>query len=145
MYVKVCLSIACALFCLSLGGGQGYGEVQDQSTLVDLLARPTAPEGLEDYQELWDEPTIVLFGAQWCVFCPRQKKIIGSLEKAGYRTATFDADKNPKLYQHLKGKTTGLPLTVIFVKGVVVKKFVGITSAAKIEKAAKECKINEKT
>ena len=128
-YVKI--FIICSSNLASLQGEE-LGKIKNPSTLVDLIYQ-------QEYSEIFQENTIIYFGAEWCVACPAQKAILKRLEKQGYRVKYYDVDKHRKLYDYFKGE--GVPLTIIFVDAKIKKQFVGITP--RIKQEAKECFISE--
>jgi thiol-disulfide isomerase/thioredoxin len=122
---------------LAIFSKAGLDKARGQSTLVDLINKQSVPKGLEAYASIFKENTIVYFGAKWCPSCPAQRAILEILEMQGFRIKYFDADKHRELYLYFRGEA--IPLTIIFVKGKVKTRFVGITSIGKIKREAGEC------
>jgi len=96
----------------------------------NLYAKP--PIFLDNYSQAvkiskeLDHSLIVLFSADWCVYCKKLKKDISdNLDKFEDTTICIvDIDKNPELAK--KYKVRSIPKTIVFDKiGNAVKEFKG--------------------
>ena len=79
---------------------------------------------------------IVLFSADWCRFCPRQKAIVEKLKEEGYIVYIVDNDTHRKAAEELK--ITTLPTTLVFENGKEVARYIGITRIEQVKSGVKK-------
>lgn len=140
--------LACCALCLALVAGWQYSQTQAESAILCGVSGqeidPVEEELRVKYPEVFKQPCVVGFGAEWCRYCPAQKAHLRALAARGYRVAYFDIDDHPELFEFLGGKVEGesVPYVVVFVKGKIEHSFEGLTYWRKIAKVAKECLID---
>jgi len=89
----------------------------------------------DEFLEKYPEPVLVDFYATWCGPCQLMQKELKKLsddeELAGVlKVAKIDVDKYPALGS--KYDVEGLPTTILFHKGEVKHRFVGLVSSEQI-------------
>lgn len=78
--------------------------------------------------------TLVDFWASWCGPCRMQAPIVEELSKTtDVKVIKIDVDKDDELA--LDFQVSSIPTLVLFEDGVVVEKFIGLTSLDEIKKA----------
>lgn len=66
---------------------------------------------------------LVVFTADWCGFCKKQKKILSELSENNIWIGEVNSDKNPKLIE--KFEIQGFPAFILFKDGKILTKFLG--------------------
>ena len=90
---------------------------------------------MEQFNELTASgKTLVDFWASWCGPCRMQAPIVEELSKTtDVKVIKVDVDKDDELA--LDFQVSSIPTLVLFENGVVVEKFIGLTSLDEIKKA----------
>ena len=90
---------------------------------------------MEQFNELTASgKTLVDFWASWCGPCRMQAPIVEELSKTtDVKVIKIDVDKDDELA--LDFQVSSIPTLVLFEDGVVVEKFIGLTSLDEIKKA----------
>jgi thioredoxin-like negative regulator of GroEL len=140
--------LACCALCLAFVSGWQYTETQGEGTLLCPVSRSeidTTEEELRiKYPKLYEQNTVVGFGADWCKWCPLQKAHLQALTVRGYRVAYFDIDDHKDLYEYMRGDVDGVPYIAVFVEGKIKTHFDRLTYWRRIARQAKECRIKLK-
>ena len=90
---------------------------------------------VEEFNEITSSgKTLVDFWASWCGPCRAQAPIVEDLANTTeIKLVKIDVDSDDTLPMDFQ--VSSIPTLVLFENGVVVERFVGLTSAAEIKKA----------
>lgn len=80
-----------------------------------------------------DRPVLVDFWAPWCGPCKAVAPVLDAIAKEGHKVAKVDITEEPELAEHYK--VNSLPTFLVFKRGEVVNKLVGLRSKADLVKS----------
>lgn len=86
-----------------------------------------------------DLPVLVLFGADWCSPCRRISPMLTEVADAlddRVKVASVDIDQNTALRDRFQ--ISAIPTALVFRKGEVIRKLIGVMSKAELISAADE-------
>lgn len=77
----------------------------------------------------------VVFGSDYCVYCPRMYPVVAQLRKDGYIVLYIETPDYPGIFEQFE--LTAWPTTVIMNNGKPQMRFVGVTTSKKIARHLK--------
>lgn len=118
------------------------GYVPHQVTSAEIAAETSGshvhPGVFEDGMQ--DANYAVAFHAEWCGPCKQMTPVIERLRKEGYAIYEIDVDRDKGIMQRCGFHESALPTVLIFNKGSMIHRYVGVVSIDTLKKHLKTIK-----